>query len=128
MPPKRSELTPAEWSIMRVVWEKKEVVVRDVFEALSAKEGWAQPTVRTMMERLVKKGLLRHKKIGPVYLYKPGVSHDRALMHSFRAMAARVTEGNLASLFNHAVESGEISDKELAELEDLIRKRKEGTQ
>ena len=125
MPQKRSELTPAEWSIMRVVWDKQEVIVRDVFDALNEKEGWAQTTVRTMMERLVKKGMLKHKKIGPVYLYKPNVSHEQALTQSFREMVSRVTEGNLASLVAHAVESGQISDKELTELEELIRKRKE---
>lgn len=126
MPQQKTELTPAEWAIMRVVWDKQEVIVRDVFEALSEKEGWAQTTVRTMMERLVKKGWMKHKKIGPVYLYKPAVPQQQAVTQSLREMVSRVTDGNLASLVAQAVESGEISAQELAELEQLIKQKKEG--
>ena len=69
MAKKNPDLTPAEWAIMSVVWESKEVIVRDVVEALRESHGWAQTTVRTMMERLVRKGHLAQRK-DPACLWK----------------------------------------------------------
>ena len=121
MTPKQSELTPAEWNIMKVVWEKKEVVAREVYEELHDSEKWATTTVRTMMERLVKKGYLKQKKIGPVYLYKPAVKQEKVMSRTLRNMVSRMTDGNFADLVAYAVKSGEISEKELKEIESLIQ-------
>lgn len=122
---KHTVLTPAEWEIMRVVWEKKEVIVRDVFEALRESRGWAQTTVRTMMERLARKGHLAQKKIGPICVYKPAVSRKKVVRRAVRDALSRLTGGSVAELVSYAVEDGKVSESELAELEKLIMQWKE---
>ena len=125
MPARPPELTPAEWEIMRVVWERGEAVVREVYEALAPSQGWAQTTVRTMMERLAHKGWLQQKKVGPVYLYKPAVGRGCAVRRTIRDLAERAVGGDLADLVAYAVGEGDVSDEELARLEELIRERRE---
>jgi BlaI family penicillinase repressor len=125
MTPNRPELTPAEWAIMRVMWSRREAIVRDVFEALESSRGWAQTSVRTMMERLARKGWLKQKKVGPVYLYRPAVGRRRALRETIGELADRLLGGDVAELVAYAVEDEILSDRELAALERLIRERKE---
>lgn len=124
MGPKKPDLTPAEWAIMRVVWERKEVVVRDVYEALKERENWAQTTVRTMMERLARKGYLRQKRVGPVYLYTAVVGRKPTVRRMVRDLLERLTPEGAMDLVAYAVEDADLSDSELAALEGLIRARK----
>ena len=121
---KQATLSPTEWGVMRVIWKRKEVIVRDVYEELQDHEGWAQTTVRTMMERLVRKGFLRQKRVGPVCVYKPAITYERALSRTLRDVAQRATGGDLSALVSYAIEAGEMSEEELAEIETQIRRRK----
>ncbi len=125
MAKKNTDFTPAEWAIMQVVWEKKEAIVRDVFEALRPAHGWAQTTVRTMMERLVAKGHLAQRKIGPVCVYTPAVSRKRVVRRAVRDVLQRMTGGSVAELVSYAVGNDTLSSDELAELDNLIQGWKE---
>jgi BlaI family penicillinase repressor len=63
-PEKRSvKLTEAEWAIMRVVWQHRPCAAGTVQEALAATKSWAYSTVKTTMDRMVRKGLLRTRQI-----------------------------------------------------------------
>ena len=53
--PALPELTDAEWKVMNAVWDRSPTTVREVHGALSASTVWAYTTVKTLMERLVKK-------------------------------------------------------------------------
>ena len=121
---KQATLSPAEWEVMRVIWKRKEVIVRDVYDELREDEGWAQTTVRTMMERLVRKGFLRQKRVGPVCVYRPAIAYEKALSRTLRDVAERATGGDLSTLVSYAIEAGDMSEEELAEIETRIRKRK----
>jgi predicted transcriptional regulator len=78
-----------------------------------------------MMERLARKGWLKQKKVGPVYLYRPAVGRRRALRETIGELADRLLGGDVAELVAYAVEDEILSDRELAALERLIRERKE---
>ncbi|MEN6626835.1 MAG: BlaI/MecI/CopY family transcriptional regulator [Candidatus Sumerlaeia bacterium] len=125
MTKKQPDLTPMEWAIMRVLWERGEAIARDVWAALEPTHGWAQTTVRTMLDRLAQKGWLKQKRIGPVFLYKPAVARDKAIHRTIRDLADRVSGGDLVDLVAYAVREADVSDDELARLEQLIRERKE---
>lgn len=125
MPPRLlPELSAAEWAVMQVVWERREAVARDVFEALQASEGWAVTTVRTMMERLAKKGYLKQKRVGPVWLYTPAVERRRAIGASFKELLQRLTPSGAQDLIAYAVEDAELTNEQLDALEKLIQNRR----
>src|SRR5690606_9558393 len=88
--PHLPELTSAEWSIMQFVWERGEILAREIHEALEGPEGWAPTTVRTMLDRLARKGYLRAKRVGPVYLYSAAVDRKGAVRHSFKDLLNRL--------------------------------------
>ncbi len=59
-----------ELAIMRVVWSRASVTVRNVVEALGKKRALAYTTVMTVMGRLADKGLLIAEKRGKTYEYR----------------------------------------------------------
>ena len=52
MRPKTSTLTPQELAIMKVVWQRDQATVRDVYETLRERRQVAYTTVMTMMKIL----------------------------------------------------------------------------
>ena len=113
-------LTRAEWDIMKVIWRKKEVGVKDVTDELKDKKGWARNTVHTLMDRMAKKGVVSQKKIGGVHLYRPILSYARAMRNAAREFASRALDGAAGSAFTYLVENADMSEDELKELRELI--------
>ena len=52
-------LTPAEWKIMKIVWEKKSCAARDVYTVASREHDWTPSTTKTFLRRLTEKGYLK---------------------------------------------------------------------
>ena len=67
---KKYELTQAEWEIITAVWEHEPCAAPTITEALEKKKGWSYSTVKTLMDRMVKKNLLKPERIRNLILYR----------------------------------------------------------
>ena len=113
-------------AVIEVVWELGEATVRQVWERLCRRKDLAYTTVLTAMQRLEKNGWLRHRVDGKKHVYLPTKTREQAGAGSVRRFVQRMFDGNALLLFRQLVEEGELSDKELQELQKLInQKRKE---
>lgn len=86
-----------EHAIMDMVWSRrsgdgKSVTVREVVESLRPSRAPAYTTVMTVMNRLVKKSLLRRKQDGQSYRYLPTKSREEFLDRSSRQIVERVVK------------------------------------
>ena len=70
MAAKQYELTEAEWEIIQVVWEHEPCAAPTVQEELEATKKWTYSTVKTLMDRMVTKGLLTTERIRNLILYQ----------------------------------------------------------
>ena len=66
-------LTEQELEIMKVVWERDSVTVRDVYEALLKRRKVAYTTVMTMMKILEQKQYLNRTQLDRAYVYRPAL-------------------------------------------------------
>lgn len=113
---------------MEEVWRRQdEVSVREVRDALNTRRGSrkrAYTTIMTIMSRLDRKGLLRHRRQGKTYLYRPVVSREE--YRDARA-AGEIEElvsnyGDLA-LTHFARQMGKLDPKRQAKLRRMARER-----
>ena len=119
MAKKNLGLFDSEWAILRVVWKLEPCAAPTVQEELQDERGWAYTTVKTMMDRMVKKGLLEAEKIRTLYFYKASVTSAQAKKSEI-AKALRLTfNGALAPMMEFLIEDEEISDAELDELDRI---------
>jgi len=111
-------------AVIEVVWELGEASVRQVWKRLCRKKELAYTTVLTAMQRLERAGWLRHRVDGKRHVYLATRTRAQAGAGSVRKFVQRMFDGNALLLFRQLVEEGELSDKELQELQQLINKRR----
>ena len=122
----KTELTPGEWAIIKAVWDKEPCAAPDVQERLAQSTGWAYSTVRTLMDRMVKKGLLTSEKLRNLTLYRSAVTREQAQRGELLQTLKNAFNGALTPLVQCLIDTDDISAEELARLESLIKaKRKE---
>src|SRR6187401_1717004 len=124
MPRRASVLAQQELQIMKVIWDRGPVTVRDVYETLLTRRHIAYTTVMTMMNILEQKGYLK-KTAGAdrAFVYEPARSRKvvmRALVNEF---IDRVFGGSANPLMVHLIEDEHLTEKDLADLRKAIRKK-----
>jgi len=118
------ELFESEWAILQAVWELEPCAAPTVQETLQSKKGWAYTTVKTMMDRMVKKGLLKTEKIRNLYLYSSVITQSQAQKSEIVRTLKRAFNGTLTPMMQFLIENDELSEEEYRYLERLIKERK----
>lgn len=120
------ELFESEWAILQVVWEREPCAAPAVQEVLEKDKGWAYTTVKTLMDRMVKKGLLTTERVRNLYLYRSAITRAEAQRSEILRTVKRAFDGALTPMMQFLIENESLSDREYQELERLIRNRKRG--
>ena len=118
------KLTPGEWAIMQVVWELAPVPAPTVQERLQEQIGWTYSTVKTMMDRMVKKGLLKTERIRNLYLYRPTITLSQARKGELTHTITQAFNGALTPMMQFLLDSNDLSPEQLSQLESLIRQKR----
>ena len=121
---KSSELTEGEWLIMKVVWENEPCTAGTVQEALVKSKDWAYSTVKTTMDRMVQKGLLKLGRIRHLQLFSAKISQAEAKRGELHKMLKRAFDGALTPMMQFLVEHEELSKEDLKKLRELVGKKK----
>ena len=120
------ELTEAEWTIIKAVWAHEPCAAPTIQEKLFKQTDWTYSTVRTLMDRMVAKGLLTAEKVRHLTLYRSAVTRQQAQRGELLYALKHAFNGALTPMIQCLLESNELSADELAELEALIKARKRG--
>ena len=118
------ELTEAEWAIIQVIWEKEPCTAPDVQELLEKSKKWTYSTVKTLMDRMVSKGLLKTEKIRNLILYSSVVTRPQAQNSEIMKTVKRAFNGAFTPMMQFMLDNNNLSAEQLDELEDLIRQKR----
>ena len=124
MATKSRELTEAEWEIIQVVWEHQPCAAPTVQEELEARKNWTYSTVKTMMDRMAGKGLLTTERIRNLILYRSAITQADAQHGELMRAVKRAFGGAFTPMMQFMLESDTLSQKELTQLESMIRKKR----
>jgi BlaI family penicillinase repressor len=119
---KSTTLTGQELEIMKIVWQRESVTVRDVYEAILEQRKVAYTTVMTMMKILEQKGYLRKKQADRAHIYTPTQPQRKVIGAMVRDFVNRVFNGSAEPLLVHLVEEHDLSPQDLEEIARLRRK------
>ena len=117
--------TPAEWKVLRCVWDAGQVSTREVAEALEPDTGWSASTVKTLLRRLEEKGHLRSKRVGNSFQYSGRRSPLGPLRRAADLLMERAGGDRLGSVLAYLVRSSKLSDQDMDELRALIERKGE---
>lgn len=111
----------AEYQVMEVLWEEAPLTAAEVAERVPAERGWSIRTVKTMLSRLLAKGVLTHQEDGRRYLYRPAIAREDYVAQESGRLLDRLFGGRLTPLVAHLARRDRLSEADLAEIEKLLR-------
>jgi len=124
MAKKNYQLTEGEWAIIQAVWDNEPCAAPTVQEELEAQKSWTYSTVKTMMDRMVTKGLLKTERIRNLILYRSAITKIQAQRGEIMRTVKRAFDGALTPMMQFLLNNHNLSQKQLNELERLIKKKR----
>lgn len=113
-------ISEAESAVMEVVWKKHPIATEDIVAALSDRQPWQEATIKTLLNRLLKKGALSAVREGRRYLYSPLLTREEWVSSESENLLDRLFAGRVAPLVAHFSKHRKLSKKDVAELKRLI--------
>jgi len=124
MTKKLYELTEGEWAIIQTVWDKQPCAAPTVQEELQNVKSWSYSTVKTMMDRMVTKGLLTTTRIRNLMLYSAAITRKEAQRGEIMRALKRAFDGALTPMMQFMLDNSELTPEQLSKLEALIKKKR----
>lgn len=114
-------ISEAEAVVMEVLWDRSPQGADEVIAALASRNDWAEPTVKTLLNRLLNKGAIQASKEGRRYLYSPVLTRQAWVQQQSEGLLERVFGGRVAPLVAHFSERGKLSAQDIADLKRLVQ-------
>ena len=111
----------AELAVMEVLWDEAPLTAAEVAGRVSRDRDWSIRTVKTMLSRLLAKGVLAYEEDGRRYLYRPAVAREDYVAQESGRLLDRMFGGRLTPLVAHLARRDRLSDADIAEIEKLLR-------
>ena len=105
---------------MAVVWDLDGAGADEILAAVGPANAWGEATVRTLIHRLIRKGVLVSERRRGRTIYAPQVTREAWLTAEGRGMLDRLFEGRLAGLVAHLTRERAVAPEDLARLKRLV--------
>ncbi len=124
MPKTSIALTESEWTIIKAVWDHEPCAAPAIQEKLHPQTAWTYSTVRTLMDRMVVKGLLAAEKVRNLTLYRSVVTQEQAQRGELFYALKHAFNGALTPMVQCLLDTRDLSPDELAKLESLLKAKR----
>ena len=100
-------------------------ILATVTRPTEGKVTWNARTIRTLINRLLRKDALRYEKEGRRYRYFPAVDQEHCTRQERRSFLQRVYGGTVTPMLAAFIEDAQLSPDDIDELKRMLE-RKEG--
>lgn len=116
------KITEAEWTVMKVFWQKSPRTANQAVEQLSD-TGWNPKTIRTLINRLQKKKALDFEKDGRRHRYFPLVAEHECVRQEAQSLLSRAGAAALKPMLAAFLQEQKLSSKEIEELKQILNQK-----
>lgn len=114
------QITDSEWMIMKEVWKNPPTTSGEIIKKLEDSVDWKPTTIKTLISRLVKKGVLGCNKSGSRYSYYPILSEEECKRHENKSFLTKIYGGSVKPLLLNFIKSEELSQSDIDELKSIL--------
>ena len=114
-----NRVSESEQIVMEILWQESPLSSSEVVSRLHD-QGWNEKTVKTFLNRLVKKQVVSFTRDGRRYLYSPCVAREDVLSEESSGFLNRVFQGDMKQLLATFVQNKQLSNEELDYLKRLL--------
>ena len=117
-------ISNAELELMKSLWAQQPLTVGQIIERVKQSNDWHDNTIKTMLNRLVKKEFVTRHRDGGRFFYSPIVAQTDYLTHESEGLLKKFFEGKMGALIAHFAEQDKLSKKDVAEIEAILEQMK----
>lgn len=114
------QISDAEKEVMQVLWDRAPRTANEVIEALERRTDWKPNTVRTLLNRLVRKKAVSFSQENRMYTYYPLVSKDECVISETRSFLNKNYGGALKPFLVHFLKEEPLSKEDIEELKRIL--------
>lgn len=118
-------ISNSEWEVMRIVWTIGDTYANQIISQLQQKQGWSESTIKTLIRRLVNKGLLSTKKDGRRFIYTATVNQTDMMAEATSELLNRMCDMHKGEVLLKLLVNSPISKGDLAKMQKEIEKKKQ---
>jgi predicted transcriptional regulator len=115
-----SKISGAESHIMEALWTQGPMTAEEIVQTVGPAREWGEATVKTLINRLLKKKALASERAGGRAIYKPIVSREDYVTGESQGLLDRLFGGQIAPLVAHYARHRDLSADEISRLKRLI--------
>ena len=113
--------TKPELAVLKLLWRKKALSAREIADEIAPDFNWTYSTMRTVIERMCEKGLLRKKSADGINVYSAAIGKVALLSRMIRDFSDRVLELDAAPSAVMFADSKLLTEDEIRELEKILK-------
>lgn len=117
-------ITYAEWEVMRVVWANDRVTSKKVISVLQEKMDWTQSTIKTILGRLVEKGVLNTEHEGRKFIYTANIEETEAVRDYAEDIFNRICNKKVGNVIGSIIKDHVLSFDDIDRLEKILEMKK----
>lgn len=118
--PESHQLTELQLALLRALWHRGEATVAEICDALRPERSLAPTTVATLLSRLERRGIVRHRVEARQFVYRATVTED-AVRHSMLSeLTEQLFDGDVAELVSHLLSASDMSSGDLEKVKEMI--------
>ncbi len=118
--PDRHEITELQLAILRILWDRGEATVAELWETLHEQRGLAQTTVATLVARLQRRGIVERRTRDRQFLYRATITEADVQHSMVSELTERLFAGDAAALVTHLISASDMSPGDLARVKRMI--------
>ena len=116
-----TNISESEWKVMEILWSAPGKLIGEIRTALES-SGWSYSTIKTLVLRLVQKGVLKVEETAQGKKYYPAISEAKCRMRETKNFLDRIYNGSVKMMVSNLVKDSNLSEADAAELMNLIDK------
>ncbi|WZL82413.1 BlaI/MecI/CopY family transcriptional regulator [Vallitaleaceae bacterium 9-2] len=120
----QEKISPSEWKVMEILWQQPGALAAEIVEALE-ETAWQEKTIKTLINRLVKKGNVRFEKDGKAYRYFPVTEREVIRAKESQDFIQRIFGGSVKAFMTNMIKAEALSEEEISDLKRLLDRGKD---
>jgi len=122
-----TDISKTEFEVLEAIWHKFPASAQDIIARLNSEitlnqeKQWHEKTVKTLINRMVKKGAIGFEKEGRRYFYSPLLEREAYQIKETRSIIDRLFGGRIAPLVAGFAKNQQLTKTDVDELKNLIK-------
>ena len=122
---KKISISDAELEVLKELWTASTLTARQLTDRLRATTDWSEPTIKTLLRRLLQKNAVKRTRAGKIFVYSAQIDYEEFRYRAGRSLLNRLFNGVAGDFFTCLIRNEQLSPEEIASLKKLLDKAEE---